>query len=82
MHRFEKWRDALPQENAEYKGALKIRSSDSHTETIPLTFKITTGPTNWQTIYEAAATAKTQSAGALGGPHRLAIEPPTSFGTR
>jgi len=55
----EKWRDAVPAENAEYKGALKIRTSDGHTETIPLTFKIVTGATNWQTIYEAAATAKT-----------------------
>jgi len=55
----EKWRDAVPPENAEYKGALKIRATNGHTETIPLTFRIVTGATNWQTVYEAVATVKT-----------------------
>src|SRR5258706_7724067 len=55
----EKWRDAVPPENAEYKGALKIRNRDGETQTVPLTFRIIKGQTNWQTIYEAGATAKT-----------------------
>ena len=54
-----KWRDAKPQENAKYKGALKIRSSEGQTETVPLTFQIITGEHTWQTIYESAATPKT-----------------------
>jgi len=55
----QKWRDAMPAENAEYKGALKIRANNGPTETIPLTFKIIAGTANWQSIYEVAATAKT-----------------------
>jgi len=55
----EKWRDAAPPENAEYKGALKIRNREGDTETVPLTFKIIKSDTNWQTVYEAAATVKT-----------------------
>jgi hypothetical protein len=55
----EKWRDAVPAENAEYTGALKVRTSDDQTETIPITFRIIVGTTNWQTIYQVAATAKT-----------------------
>ena len=54
----EKWRDAVPPENAEYKGALKIRNRDGDTETVPLTFKIIRRETNWQTIYETGGTAR------------------------
>ena len=54
-----KWRDALPAENAEYKGALKIRNSDGQTDSVPLTFKIIVGETSWQTVYEASASART-----------------------
>src|SRR5258708_464752 len=46
----QKWRDAMPAENAEYKGALKIRADNAPTETIPLTFKIIAGTTTWQSI--------------------------------
>src|SRR5438093_7301294 len=54
-----KWRDAAPAENAEYKGALKIRTSEGQTETVPLTFRIIAGQPSWQTIYEAGATSRT-----------------------
>jgi len=53
-----KWRDTVPAENAQYKGALKIRDSDGQTDTVPLTFKIVVGEPSWQTIYEAGATAR------------------------
>src|SRR5580765_2644564 len=55
----EKWRDAAPAENAEYKGALKIRNPDGDLETVPLTFKIIAGQSVWQAIYESRATPKT-----------------------
>jgi len=54
----EKWRNSVPGENAEYKGALKIRSNEGATQTVPIDFKIILGETNWQAIYEARATAK------------------------
>ncbi len=54
----EKWRDAVPGENAEYKGALKVRSSEGATQTVPITFRIVVDETNWQAIYEARSTGK------------------------
>ena len=53
----QKWRDAVPGESAEYKGALKIRNNEGHTETIALNFKLIAGKPSWQTIYEAAPTS-------------------------
>jgi len=55
----EKWRDAIPPEDAEYKGALKIRNREGDTLTVPLTFRIIKSGATWQTVYEAAATATT-----------------------
>ena len=55
----QKWRDAVPSENAEYRGALRIRHSQGPTETVPITFRIITGEASWQTIYEARATPLT-----------------------
>jgi len=54
----QKWRDSVPAESAEYKGALKIRRSEAQTETVPIIFRIIIGQPSWQTIYEAAPTAK------------------------
>lgn len=54
-----KWRDAVPEGNAEYRGALKIRNNEGRTETVPLTFKIIVSEPGWQTIYEAGPAAKT-----------------------
>ena len=54
----QKWRDAVPAENADYHGVLKIRRGDEVEETIPLTFKIIAGQPTWRTVYEAKATAK------------------------
>jgi hypothetical protein len=55
----EKWRDAVPTENVEYKGALKIRREGGPTQTIPLVFRIVTGSASWQTLYDAAPTPST-----------------------
>ena len=55
----ERWRDAVPEENASYKGALKIRNGEGEIETIPITFRIATGQPAWETVYEAEATSKT-----------------------
>ncbi len=54
----EKWRDAVPGENAEYKGALRIRSNEGATQTVPIDFRIVLGETNWQAIYETRGTGK------------------------
>jgi hypothetical protein len=55
----DRWRSAVPTQNAEFKGVLTTRQRDGHLNTVPIQCRVVTGETNWQVIYETAGTDKT-----------------------
>ena len=47
-------RDSVPERASEFKGVLVITTRDGPATEIPITSKITIGPTNWQVVYHAS----------------------------